>query len=137
VHIHHDVAVDGVDGSCHQLTLDDARVLLIGCGLFQGAEARPDDTRAGQPEIGFAVQPIAALIVTHLHIGHAGRLAYLLAAGYRGPILSSPASAVLLALMLEDALEVGFTLNRRLIESAWERRPRRDGTRASAPRMHA
>jgi metallo-beta-lactamase family protein len=56
------------------------------------------------------------LIVTHVHIDHVGRLPYLLAAGYRGPILCSPASAELLPLVLEDALKVGFTRDRRLIE---------------------
>ena len=113
--LHHG-AIDGVTGSCHQLTLADGRALLIDCGLFQGAEAGPDGARAGQLEIGFAVAPIAALIVTHVHIDHVGRLPYLLAAGYRGPILCSAASAELLPMVLEDALAVGFTRNRRLIE---------------------
>jgi len=44
------------------------------------------------------------------------RLPYLLAAGDRGPILCSPASAELLPMVLEDALKVGFTRKRRLIE---------------------
>ena len=51
-----------------------------------------------------------------MHIDHVGRLPYLLAAGYRGPILCSPASAELLPMVLEDALKVGFTRKRRLIE---------------------
>ncbi|MCF8015979.1 MAG: hypothetical protein K9L65_09820, partial [Chromatiaceae bacterium] len=51
-----------------------------------------------------------------VHIRHVGRLPYLLAAGYRGPILCSPASAELLPMVLEDALKVGFTRKRRLIE---------------------
>jgi metallo-beta-lactamase family protein len=116
MHVHHHGAVDGVTGSCHQLTLDDGRALLIDCGLFQGAEAGPDGARAGQLKINFPVAPVAALLVTHVHIDHVGRLPYLLAAGYRGPILCSRASAELLPLVLEDALEVGFTRNRRLIE---------------------
>lgn len=114
--IFHYGAVDGVTGSCHQLTLEDGRALLIDCGLFQGAEAGADGARAERLEIGFAVEPIAALVVTHVHIDHVGRLPYLLAAGFRGPILCSPASAELLPLVLEDALEVGFTRNRQLIE---------------------
>jgi metallo-beta-lactamase family protein len=116
MHIDHHGAVDGVTGSCHQLTLADGRALLIDCGLFQGAEAGSDGARAERLEIGFAVAPIQALLLTHVHIDHVGRLPYLLAAGYRGPILCSPASAELLPLVLEDALAVGFTRNRRLIE---------------------
>ncbi|MEA1049027.1 hypothetical protein U5801_04270 [Lamprobacter modestohalophilus] len=49
-----------------------------------------------------------------VHIDHVGRLPDLLAAGYRGPILCSSASAELLPLVLEDALKVGFTRKPRM-----------------------
>ncbi|WP_462323213.1 MBL fold metallo-hydrolase RNA specificity domain-containing protein [Halochromatium sp.] len=113
--LHHG-AIDGVTGSCHELRLADGRSLLIDCGLFQGSEAGPDGAGSERLTIGFPVEPIKALVITHVHIDHVGRLPYLLAAGYRGPILCSPASAELLPLVLEDALKVGFTRNRRLIE---------------------
>ncbi|MBK1617593.1 hypothetical protein CKO42_03820 [Lamprobacter modestohalophilus] len=113
--LHHG-AIDGVTGSCHQLILADGRSLLIDCGLFQGAEAGPDGAGAQQLEIGFPIASLQALVITHVHIDHVGRLPYLLAAGYRGPILCSPASAELLPMVLEDALKVGFTRKRRLIE---------------------
>ncbi|WP_322789148.1 MBL fold metallo-hydrolase [Thiohalocapsa halophila] len=100
--IFHRGAVDGVTGSCQQLTLDDGRAVLVDCGLFLGAEAGPDGAWAEQLEMGFAVAPIAALVVTHVHIDHVGRLPYLPAAGFRGPILCSAASAALLALALES-----------------------------------
>ena len=74
MHIHHHGAGNGVTSSCHQLTLDAGRALLIDCGLFQGDEAGPDGARAGQLEIGFAVAPITALIVTNVHIEHVERL---------------------------------------------------------------
>jgi metallo-beta-lactamase family protein len=53
-----------------------------------------------------------------VHIDHVGRLPYLLAAGYRGPIICSTPSATLLPLVIEDALKVGFTRDRRVIELA-------------------
>jgi metallo-beta-lactamase family protein len=69
-----------------------------------------------QHRVTFPVDDVLALIVTHVHIDHIGRLPYLLAAGYRGPILCSVPSARLLPLVIEDALKVGFTRDRKLIE---------------------
>ena len=115
--IRHHGAVDGVTGSCHELMLGDGRSVLIDCGLFQGAETAPDGAGAGRLGIGFAVDRIEALILTHVHIDHVGRLPYLLAAGFRGPIFCSEASAELLPLVLEDALKVGVTRDATLIEA--------------------
>jgi len=115
-HINHHGAVDGVTGSCHELTLADGRSVLIDCGLFQGAEASTDGAAAERLQIEFPLVQVQALIVTHVHIDHVGRIPYLLAAGFRGPILCSKASAELLPLVLEDALKVGFTRDSALIE---------------------
>jgi len=62
------------------------------------------------------VDHIKALVVTHVHIDHVGRIPHLFAAGFRGPIFCSEPSARLLPLVLEDALEVGVTRDRALIE---------------------
>jgi len=118
--IHHG-AVDGVTGSCHQLFLGSAEggtrdSILIDCGLFQGTELATDRSEQEQLKIDFPVENIKALLVTHVHIDHVGRIPYLLAAGFRGPIYCSCPSAELLPLVLEDALKIGFTRNRRLIE---------------------
>lgn len=111
----HHGAVNGVTGSCHRLTLPDGQAVLIDCGLFQGAETSPDGARADRLEIDFAIDTVRALVVTHVHIDHVGRIPYLLAAGFKGPIYCSQASAQLLPLVLQDALEVGFTRNATLI----------------------
>jgi len=118
--IHHG-AVDGVTGSCHQLFLGSAEgdtrdSILIDCGLFQGTELSTDRSEQDQLKIGFPVENIKALVVTHVHIDHVGRIPYLLAAGFRGPIYCSRPSAELLPLVLKDALKIGFTRNQRLIE---------------------
>jgi metallo-beta-lactamase family protein len=112
--LHHG-AVDGVTGSCHQLFWSEKRSILIDCGLFQGTEAAPDGSHFDQLKINFPVDQIDALVVTHVHIDHVGRIPYLLAAGFTGPIYCSEPSAHLLPLVLEDALKIGFTRNQRLI----------------------
>jgi metallo-beta-lactamase family protein len=114
--ISHHGAVDGVTGSCHQLTVADGRSVLVDCGLFQGAEVSPGGSSFAQLQIDFPVADVQALVVTHVHIDHVGRIPYLLAAGFRGPIFCSEASAQLLPLVLEDALKIGFTRDRALIE---------------------
>ncbi|MCU0842313.1 MAG: MBL fold metallo-hydrolase [Thiobacillaceae bacterium] len=114
--ITHHGAVDGVTGSCHQLTLADGRSVLVDCGLFQGAETAGDGAGADRLTIGFPLDGVRALVVTHVHIDHVGRIPYLLAAGFKGPILCSEASALLLPMVLEDAMKVGFTRDQALIE---------------------
>lgn len=113
--IHHHGATTGVTGSCHELRMDERNGVLIDCGLFQGAETSGKGVGPGHLEIDFPVGHIRALLVTHCHIDHVGRIPYLLAAGFRGPIYCSIPTGVLLPLVLEDALRVGFTRDRRLI----------------------
>jgi metallo-beta-lactamase family protein len=123
--ISHHGAVEGVTGSCHELRLSSDAGILIDCGLFQGDEAAPEGAGFNRLEIDFPIDHIRALVVTHVHIDHVGRIPYLLAAGFEGPIICSAPSAVLLPLVLEDALEVGFTRDRRLIRRVLERLRRR------------
>lgn len=109
--IHHG-ALLGVTGSCHQLVFEPGKSLLVDCGLFQGKDAIGRD----EAKIEFSLDGIEALVLTHVHLDHIGRIPYLIAAGFKGPIYCSPPTAKLLPLMLEDALRVGVTRNQRLIE---------------------
>ena len=111
MHIKHHGAVKGVTGSCHQLFIDDLNSLLIDCGLFQGEDSKQDLA------IEFDISTVKALIVTHCHIDHVGRIPYLLAAGFKGPIFTSAATAKLLPMVIEDALKVGVTHDRSIIRT--------------------
>jgi metallo-beta-lactamase family protein len=113
--LHHG-AVDGVTGSCHELRLAEGPGILIDCGLFQGAEESIGGARANRLEIEFPVEHIRALVVTHVHLDHVGRIPYLMAAGFHGPIYCSEPSAVLLPLVLEDAVKVGLTRDQCLLD---------------------
>lgn len=105
--ITHHGALHGVTGSCHEIHLMEDCSILIDCGLFQG------DEEANAP---FAFDPgkVLALIVTHVHIDHVGRIPELLDAGFSGPIFCSLPSAQLLPLVLEDALSIQGTDRNRL-----------------------
>ncbi len=109
--VHHG-AYDGVTGSCHQYWLDDQRSVLVDCGTFQGRDARAHPN----PEIEFSLAGIQSLLLTHVHIDHCGRIPYLLGAGFRGPIYCSAPTATLLPLVMDDAVRIGFTKNKRAID---------------------
>jgi metallo-beta-lactamase family protein len=114
--IHHG-GYAGVTGSCHQLRIDPANSILVDCGLFQGAETAADGrAESAALEVRFPVEDIRALILTHVHIDHVGRLPWLLAAGYKGPIYCSEASARLLPTVLADAFALGVSRHAQHVE---------------------
>lgn len=116
--IHHG-AVSGVTGSCHQLFIDDEHSVLIDCGMFQGAEA--SQLEQGSLAIDFPLNAVEALVVTHCHIDHVGRIPYLLAAGFDKPIYATEATAQLLPLVIEDAIKVGISRDQNLIGKVLDR----------------
>jgi len=115
--ITHHGSTTGVTGSCHELHADAANSYLIDCGLFQGGDtANEGQTGQGSLEIAFPIDTIRALIVTHVHIDHVGRIPYLLDAGFEGPILCSEPSAKLLPIVLEDAFKLGVSRDQQQVE---------------------
>jgi len=115
--IQHHGATGGVTGSCHQLLMDAEHSLWIYCGLFQGAETSAEGKcAADRLAIEFPLDAIKALVATHVHIDHVGRIPYLLAAGFKGSILCSEPSAKLLPIVLEDAFKLGFSRDQKQVE---------------------
>jgi len=121
-HISHHGAVQGVTGSCHELHLDSETSVLIDCGIFQGSDKSPHGKAdAWNLELDFPISSVQALIVTHCHIDHAGRIPWLLAAGFEGTIFCSQPTAKLLPLMLEDAAKIGITRDKKIIKKLVEK----------------
>lgn len=91
-----------VTGSCHLLETDGQKY-LIDCGMFQGSHFI--ERRNYQP---FAFNPaeIGAVIVTHAHLDHTGRLPKLIRDGFKGKIFANLATRDLTRLILLDAVEV-------------------------------
>ena len=102
----------GVTGSCHELQYADKKSILIDCGMFQGVDAK----NHVDMDIDFPLDDVQALILTHVHIDHIGRLPYLFEAGFNKPIYCTKPTAKMLPIMLEDAMRLGITRNRRLIK---------------------
>src|SRR5690606_27256621 len=92
-------AAGEVTGSCHEVEANGHR-LLLDCGMIQGSEE--DERRNFQP-FPFDVHALDAVVLSHAHIDHCGRLPVLVKRGYKGPIWTHWATADLLRVMLEDA----------------------------------
>jgi metallo-beta-lactamase family protein len=95
-------AVGQVTGSMHLLEAAGARILLD-AGLFQGHRA---EARALNAELPFDARRIDAVVLSHAHIDHSGRLPLLVNHGFHGPILATPATRDLCAVMLPDAAHI-------------------------------
>mgnify|MGYP001603735971 FL=1 len=85
-----------VTGSAYLVETQRARV-LVDCGLFQGG--RKVDELNCSP-LGATVMPLDAVLLTHAHLDHTGRLPLLVPAGYTGPLLATPASIEMSGLIL-------------------------------------
>ncbi len=91
-----------VTGSCHILAVG-GRTVLLDCGLFQGHRA---ESRKKNEVLPLPVDTIDAIVLSHAHIDHAGRLPFLVRAGYTGPIHATAATRDLCALMLADSARI-------------------------------
>lgn len=92
-------AAKQVTGSCHLVECGDRRV-LVDCGLFQGSHEIEDENAH---EFGFDPASIDALLLTHAHLDHCGRIPLLVKRGFRGEILCTPPTRELARLVLVDA----------------------------------
>jgi metallo-beta-lactamase family protein len=107
-------AAGEVTGSCHLVTVGDQRILLD-CGLIQGG--RKDEARNRDP-FPFNPETIDAVVLSHAHIDHSGRLPLLVKSGFRNTIYTHRASRDLCRVMLKDA---GFLSEK---DAEWENRKR-------------
>ena len=92
-------AAGEVTGSCTLLTTPKARI-LVDFGMFQGTPA--DEARnAVAPRIDFA--SLDAIIITHAHIDHCGRLAMATSLGFKGKIYCTIATHELLGRVMRSS----------------------------------
>ncbi len=90
-----------VTGSC--FLLDNGSKVLVDCGLFQGGKAMDAKNREPWP---FNPSEIDALLLTHAHIDHSGRIPKLVRDGFRGKIYTTPPTAELCRILLLDSAHI-------------------------------
>ncbi|MGD8417063.1 MAG: MBL fold metallo-hydrolase, partial [Pseudomonadales bacterium] len=95
-------AAGHVTGSCHILRVGDATVLLD-CGMIQGGDR--DEAKNADP-FPFDTGEIDAVILSHAHIDHSGRLPLLVKRGFRGPIHTQNATQALIGILLADSADL-------------------------------
>lgn len=88
-----------VTGSCHILRVNNQTVLLD-CGLIQGGKKQEERNRDPFP---FAADKIDAVVLSHAHIDHSGRLPLLVKRGFSGKIHTQNATVELCDILLRDS----------------------------------
>ena len=115
-------AARSVTGSCHLLRVS-GRTILLDCSQIQGTRLDEEANRVPLP-----VGKVDAVVLSHAHIDHSGRLPLLRKQGYAGPVYTHRATEELCAIMLRDAAYLQEK------DAEWDnRRRRRQGLAPVAP----
>lgn len=108
-------ATEGVTGSSYILETG-GKTILLDCGLFQGGREAEQENKAA---FQFDVASIDAVVLSHAHLDHSGRLPMLVVSGYNKAIFMTHPTSDLLEIMLKDAA----MLQQR--DTEWENKRRR------------
>jgi metallo-beta-lactamase family protein len=98
-----------VTGSQFLVTAGSRRV-LVDCGMFQGS---PEEVERNRMPFSFDVASLDAVILTHAHLDHCGRLPALVRAGFTGPIHATAATVDLAEIVLRDSAKLQVEWTRR------------------------
>src|ERR1043165_5958937 len=77
-----------VTGSCHLVEANGLR-LMLDFGMYQGPRELAKEINS---EVPTGLKTCDAVILSHGHLDHCGRLPMLVREGFRGPIYATPAS---------------------------------------------
>lgn len=114
-------AAHEVTGSCYFLEAC-GKNILIDCGMEQGR-----DTYENQ-EIPVLSANIDAVLLTHAHMDHSGKLPLLVSQGFRGDIHATSATSALCNIMLRDSAHI------QMAEAEWKnRKGKRSGDKSAEP----
>jgi metallo-beta-lactamase family protein len=91
-----------VTGSCHLLRVGGSAVALD-FGMFQGRRTEAHEKNLDVP---FDAGELTAVVLSHAHIDHSGRLPLLSRYGFDRPVYATPATRDLCAIMLADSAHI-------------------------------
>jgi len=90
-----------VTGSMHLLTMNDKK-LLLDAGAFQGTDAKDKNSAP----LAFDPAEIDYIFLTHAHYDHTGRLPMLCQRGFKGEIITTPATREITFRIMDDSLRI-------------------------------
>ncbi len=95
-------AAGDVTGSAY-LVQTSRSTVLVDFGMFQGGpELEAKNILPDQ----LTISELDAVVLTHAHLDHSGRLPLLAVAGYRGPVYATPATIEMASLILRDSAKI-------------------------------
>jgi metallo-beta-lactamase family protein len=96
-------AAQTVTGSKHLIQLNNGTKILLDCGLFQGQGSHTDEMNR---DFGFDPKSVNYLVLSHAHIDHSGLIPRLVAQGFTGDIICTPATYSLCKILLQDSAKI-------------------------------
>lgn len=97
-------AAKTVTGSCYSVVTNKDRI-LVDCGMFQGSKK---DTKLNYEKFGFNPKEYKAVLLTHAHLDHCGRIPKLVKLGFKGIIYATSATKDLTRVVLMDAAKIAY-----------------------------
>lgn len=126
MHIRFFGATGGTTGTCHLISVG-GRAVLLDCGLVQGPRA---ESRRRNERFGFDTAGVHAVVQSHAHVDHCGKLPMLVREGWSGAIHSTHATRDLCAILLRDSAHIQLvdaeTLNRKRLRKSVQSRRKRE-----------
>jgi metallo-beta-lactamase family protein len=117
-------AAKTVTGSLFLLESQKSKI-IVDCGMFQGGKIMEE---VNASDFAFDPSSVSAVILTHAHIDHTGRLPKLVKDGFQGDIISTDATRDLCDIMLRDSAHI------QQMEAEWTTRKNvRKGEPAAEP----
>lgn len=92
-----------ITGSMHLIELADGFKILLDCGLYQGLR---EELYVKNKSFPFDASQVNAVILSHAHADHAGNIPNLVRQGFKGKIISTPATFDLCAYILTDSANI-------------------------------
>jgi len=94
-------AAQNVTGSCYLLQAK-GRNILIDCGIYQEHDLK----ERNWADFPISPEAIDAVVLTHAHLDHCGRVPRLVAQGYNGPVYCSSATADIAQIVMLDCAKI-------------------------------